>query len=139
MARRRGLVGMSREHFEQRWLRVFGDDIPVCQLKRYVRAQYIWHVFSWQLLDDDAYLTGEAAMAAFAQVSKENACCIQPFEDPCVLTLPEALRDPVHINRSCVEVYVVGQSWQWTYIKTHEGSLCGPYFMRLGANAVQKN
>ena len=139
MARRRGLVGMSREHFEKRWLRVFGDGIPAWQLKRYVKGQYIWHVFSWKLLGDDMYLTGEAAMAAFAQVSKENACCIQPFEDPCVMTLPAELRAPDNIDRSCIEVYVVGQNWQWTYIKTHEGDLCGPYYMCLAADNVQRN
>ena len=139
MARRRGLAGMSRECFEKRWLRVFGEGIPTWQINRYVRGQYIWHVFSWKLLDDAAYLTGEAAMAAYAQVSKENACCIQPFEDPCALTLPAELRDPDSIDSSCIEVYVVGQNWQWTYIKTHEGSLCGPYFMRCGRGSAQKN
>ena len=28
------------------------------------------------------------------------------------------------------EFYVVAKDYSWTYIKTHEGDLCGPYFMR---------
>ena len=28
------------------------------------------------------------------------------------------------------EIYVVSKDFTWTYIKTHEHDLCGPYFMK---------
>jgi len=28
-------------------------------------------------------------------------------------------------------LYVVAKDYSWTYIKTHENDLCGPYFMRI--------
>ena len=34
------------------------------------------------------------------------------------------------IDQKLTEFYVVAQDYSWTYIKTHEGDLCGPYFLR---------
>ena len=34
------------------------------------------------------------------------------------------------IDTELSEFYVVAKDYSWTYIKTHEGDLCGPYFLR---------
>ena len=34
------------------------------------------------------------------------------------------------IDSKMTELYVVAKDYSWTYIKTHEGDLCGPYFLR---------
>jgi hypothetical protein len=34
------------------------------------------------------------------------------------------------IDESLTEFYVVAKDYSWTYIKTHEGDSCGPYFLR---------
>ena len=35
------------------------------------------------------------------------------------------------IDSKMTELYVVAKDYSWTYIKTHENDLCGPYFMRI--------
>ncbi|MBQ2953719.1 MAG: DUF4275 family protein [Clostridia bacterium] len=129
---RRKIARIPRESLERRWLTVFGAGVPKKKLRRYVEDQYIWHVFSWELLPEGSYLTGSDAQAAFSRVNKAQAFCIQPFEEAHVRPLPEAFTDPMAIDAQCVELYVVASDFTWTYIKTHEGSLCGPYFMWCG-------
>jgi hypothetical protein len=38
------------------------------------------------------------------------------------------LQSPRMIDRLCTEVYITAADFSWTYIKTHEGDCCGPYF-----------
>ena len=136
MAKRIRIEGISRIGFERRWMRVFALGISKDDVKRCVSGQYIWHVFSYRLLDSSVYLQGEAAMEAFKHVDKEKAYCLQPFMRKKVLPLTDAHCDPAEINMNCGEIYIVPEDFSWTYIKTHEGDLCGPYFMRADKHAT---
>ena len=89
----------------------------------------MWHVFSWELLDKKAFLTGESAGNAYDKADKHNAKYIEWFEDDEAKDLTEELNSAKALDKM-TEIYVVASDFSWTYIKTHE-STCGPYFMKL--------
>ena len=123
------LEGISRRGFERRWIKVFVKGIARDDVRRCIEDQYIWHAFSYRLIDEKQYLEGEAAMEAFSLVEKINVYCLLPFMRKKVIQLPDEYRDPHLINMECGEIYVVPDDFSWTYIKTHECDFCGPYFM----------
>ncbi len=120
---------MTKKEFYNKWIEVFAKNIPEKDIKKYVKStgNYIWHIFSWELLTENQYLTGEKAKEAYDIIDKNGAVYIKWFEDNqtkdliCELNTAKALED-------FAEIYVVGKDFKWTYIKTHEG-MCGPYFM----------
>ncbi len=120
---------MTKEEFYNKWIEVFASNIPKKDIQKYVKStgNYIWHIFSWELLNENKYLIGEKAKEAYDKIDKKGAFYIEWFEDKhtkdmiCDLNTAKALDD-------FVEIYVVGRDFKWTYIKTHEG-MCGPYFM----------
>ena len=125
---------MHREFsaFEKEWMRTFAGGIPKEDISRFVvgTGNLIWHVFSWELLPEDAYLTGDPARAAFDAEDKTGAAYMEPFEDKkTALHLPpEELTSALLDERT--ECYVTAKDGAWTYIKTHEGDPLGPYFYR---------
>lgn len=121
---------MTRESFYTRWMRVFANGIPKKNIDQYVKAtgNYIWHIFSWKLLNEDRYFLGNEAKDAYDQIDKNGAMYIKWFDEKHTRVLTEDLYT-ANALEDFVEVYVVGQDFQWTYIKTHE-STCGPYFMK---------
>ena len=121
---------MRKEEFYNKWIEVFASNIPKNDIQKYVKStgNYIWHIFSWELLNENQYLIGEKAKEAYDKIDKKGAFYIEWFEDKhtkdmiCDLNTAKALDD-------FVEIYIVGKDFKWTYIKTHEG-MCGPYFMK---------
>lgn len=122
---------MDLTAFKNRWLNTFAPDIPAKDIKRYVvsTGNYIWHVFSWELLPDDAYLVGDAARAAYDQADKRGAMYIEPFGKGTTKSITWDL-DKASALDNMTEVYVVASDNSWTYIKTHENDWCGPYFLK---------
>lgn len=108
--------------FKKKWLEVFAKDISKSQKQKYLigRGQFIWHLFSWRLIDESLYLEKEAATKAFDKVDKNDALVYDPFESEF---------KELNELETMLEVYVVASDWSWTYIKTHEET-CGPYFMK---------
>ena len=45
--------------------------------------------------------------------------------------LPSWCDSAERIDEQFVEFYVISNDYSWTYIKTHEGDLCGPYFLKV--------
>lgn len=123
---------MNRNRFEKRWLQAYAADVSKEDIEKYVIAtgKYIWHVFSWNLLPKDSYLTGDSARAAYDVVDKTEAVCLKPFSQEGSRPLPKELTT-AHALDGLTEVYVVGKDYTWTYIKTHENDHCGPYFMEI--------
>ena len=122
---------MTRNEFLSQWLQSFACGIPKKDIEKHVKSKgnYIWHIFSWELLSENQYLIRNEARMAYDKVDKKDAIYVDFFEDKnpkditCDLKNAKALDD-------FVEIYVVGKDFEWTYIKTHEGDLCGPYFMQ---------
>jgi len=122
---------VTKNEFYDNWLKNFASDIPKKDIEKYVRAtgNYIWHVFSWELLDGKQYLVGDAARKAYDKINKNEAYCIEWFKDKITKKLSSDLYSAKALDE-LVEVYVTGKNFEWTYIKTHENDCCGPYFMK---------
>ena len=125
---------MELKEFEKKWLSCFAKDIDKKKIQKYVvsTGNHIWHIFSWELLPEGSYLVGDKARKAYNELAKyerENALYIEPFGIGESFALPwqdsvaEKLEDHT-------EIFVAANDFSWTYIKTHEGDYCGPYFCR---------
>ncbi len=121
---------MMKAEFYEVWLKNFASDIPISDIKRYVKStgNYLWHIFSWNLIPESRYQSGQKAKEAFDKADKRGSWYINWFKDDRAHQIVPELK-----NADCfdqfVEVYVVAKNFEWTYIKTHE-SECGPYFMK---------
>ena len=124
------VIHMTKNEFFSKWLEIFASNIPNKAIEKYVKAtgNYIWHVFSWELLDKNLYLTGEAAKKAYDNIDKREAVFIDWFEDEETKDITWDLKTANAFD-GFAEVYVVDKDFKWTYIKTHE-NMCGPYFMK---------
>ena len=122
---------MTRDDFYNEWLKHFAEGISKENIERYVvsTGNYLWHVFSWELLDEERFLVGDSAKDAYNKIDKDNAIYIDWFSDDDAGALPHELGAAEALDQM-TEVYVAAPDFSWTYIKTHE-IMCGPYFMRL--------
>lgn len=136
---------MNKDEFIKKWINTFASRLTFEQYEKYVDNAYIWHVFSFGLIDKNDYLEDDEARRAFDAADKTDAMYFLLFEDePCTKKLPEKFNTADKIENSeltyvdCVcagtpiymEFYVVSKDFSWTYIVTHE-DLCGPYFMNI--------
>jgi hypothetical protein len=125
---------MLIKDFEKKWMAFFANGIDQKAIQKYVvsTGNYIWHIFSWELLPKESYLTGDAARKAYNNLSKQQRECalyIEPFGDE--KTFCMSAQDPTAEKLDdYTEIYVAAADFSWTYIKTHEGDWCGPYFYR---------
>ncbi len=88
--------------------------------------------FSWDLLEPEAFLTGDNARSAYDNVDKSDCLFCDMFGPNGVTDkLLDEYRTSKEIDSNITELYVVASDYSWTYIKTHENDLCGPYFMKI--------
>ena len=122
---------MTKKEFYLKWLERFAVGIPVKDIKKYVvsTGNYLWHIFSWELIDKKSVLVGDNARSAYNKIDKRGAIYIRWFEDEKTHDITWDLNSAKALDEM-VEVYVVASDFSWTYMKTHEG-MCGPYFMKL--------
>ena len=120
---------MTKEEFYNKWIETFATNISNKDIHKYVKStgNYIWHIFSWKLLNENQYYIGENAKEAYDIIDKKGAIYIDWFEDEHTKDINLGLNTAKALD-DFVEIYVVGKDFKWTYIKTHEGA-CGPYFM----------
>ena len=125
---------MPQEEFTSQWLQHFAKGVTKDKLQKYVTNQYIWHIFSWKLLDSDSYLSGDAARSAYDSIDKSNCIFCESFGrrgKGVTNVLSEEYSSAKSIDSQVTELYVAAKDFSWTYIKTHENDLCGPYFMKI--------
>lgn len=63
---------ITKQKFIKPWLRHFAPNLTKKQFETHIKDQYIWHVFSYNLIAFDCLLAGDAARVAFNAVSKED-------------------------------------------------------------------
>ena len=61
----------------------------------------------------------------------EVICCDEYGGEGVKDRLPARYNTAEKIDKWTVEFYVVAKDYSWTYIKTHECDLCGPYFYKI--------
>ena len=122
---------MTKQKFINQWLRHFAQGIHKNQHKKYVKDQYVWHVFSWELIKPDGLLIGDAARQAYNDAMKTECIFCDIYNNGGVTDKLSPQYDTAEkIDENMTEFYVVAKDYSWTYIKTHECDLCGPYFLR---------
>lgn len=124
----------EKDLFLKKWLKTFAPEMTAEQYDRYVKGQYIWHTFSWDIISKEKYLKGEAARKAYDKADKSQAMCFKLWYDEKLSALTAEFDTAEKIESAdCPypEFYVVGKNFSWTYIATHEIECgCGPYFMK---------
>ena len=122
---------MTKQKFINQWLRHFAATLSNEQFEKYIKDQYIWHVFSWELIAFEALLTGDSARQAFDKEDKTNCICCDMYNGNGVSDrLAPEFDTAEKIDKELNEFYVIANDYSWTYIKTHEGDNCGPYFLK---------
>ncbi|MBR4288481.1 MAG: DUF4275 family protein [Clostridia bacterium] len=122
---------MTKQKFINQWLRHFAQGINKGQYEKYVKDQYVWHVFSWELIKPDGLLIGDAARQAYNEAVKTDCIFCDMYNNGGVTDKLSPQYDTAEkIDENLTEFYVVAKDYSWTYIKTHECDLCGPYFLR---------
>ena len=116
--------------FEKEWLYHFANHVSKSLLRKKVTGSgnFLWHIFSWEIIDKGKYLIGDSARKEFDKVDKSKAKYFLLWEDEPSLKFLEKEMDSEYIDKFS-EIYVVASDWSWTYMKTHEEE-CGPYFYR---------
>ena len=74
---------MTKSEFYSAWLSRFAKGVSKQNIEKYVisAGNFLWHVFSWELLDKKVFLSGDSAKQAYDQIDKHNALYIDWFED----------------------------------------------------------
>ena len=122
---------MTKQKFINQWLRHFAKGVSKDQLERYVKDQFIWHIFSWELINNENLLVGNTARLAYNKAVKTDCIFCDMFGNGGVTDKLSPQYDTAEkIDENLTEFYVVAKDYSWTYIKTHEGDLCGPYFLK---------
>ena len=122
---------MTKQKFINQWLLHFAQGINKSQYEEYIKNQYIWHIFSWELIKPDGLLIGDAARQAYNDAMKTECIFCDMYNNGGVTDKLSPQYDTAEkIDENMTEFYVVAKDYSWTYIKTHECDLCGPYFLR---------
>lgn len=124
---------MNVQEFEKKWLEKFAPHMTQEQYDSCYIDQYLWHVFSYEIIPREKVLTGDAARAAYDAADKEGAITIRLWDiskDIRTAEIIEKYKKAKPLDK-VQEFYVVDKDWKWTYVSTHENGWCGPYFCRV--------
>ncbi len=130
------------EAVQDRWLDAFASGVSEADMGRRVLAEgnYLWHIFSWNLVP---HLEGDAARQALAAVPDKDLYLFYkeypPKGAPLSRPVTKAELDGLPAGRGAVDGadwYVVDKGFTWTYVQTHEAD-CGPYFCRAQETGVE--
>lgn len=125
-------LSMTKQKFQKQWLRHFAPDITKEQFEKHIKDQFIWHAFSWELIDTEKVLTGKTARQAYNNEDKSECIFYDMFGNNGVTDKLSTDYDTAEkIDHGFSEFYVVAKDYSWTYIKTHEPNTCGPYFFKI--------
>lgn len=123
---------LTLRKFKSMFIKEYASDVPEDKLYKYVvsNGNYIWHLFSWELLSADKYLEGEEAKKAYDMCDKSNAIVYVEVPEGEFFKIKNTYMYSKEIEEQG-EVYVFAEDLSWVYINTHEESIgLGPYFIR---------
>ena len=132
----RGLLLFENE-LAGRWLQAFGIDRGVepgvLYEHVYAPGNLLWHVFSW---GGPPYLEGDEARRAFDALNYDTAHIFRDgYRREKGFDISEAgvtaKISSADLDKEQGDVYVTDKDFRWTYVRTHEDDLCGPYFCQL--------
>lgn len=89
-------------------------------------SDYLWHAFSYELLDG---LCGDDARVAFARFQLYEAILLSNWDDA-GFYISDASALTASNLEGIADVVLTSADLKWTYAKTHESDL-GPYFFKV--------
>ena len=122
---------LSDEALMEKWLSTFGKGVDKNMMEEHVTSygNHLWHLFTW---GEVPCLKGEDARKAFDELQYEEAI---RFYDGYASHIEKAsligkiTAKAVDKDRAS-DVYIVAKDFSWTYVRTHEEGICGPYFCK---------
>ncbi|MDN7228121.1 DUF4275 family protein [Planococcus liqunii] len=119
------------KYLRGQWEEQFAAHLSPKKKKEIYLQSYLWHLCSYE---ETAFLSGEAAVAAFEKQPKEK-CTIffELHDDAYLIENAVNLQAADLLLASGEDVYVMDWSGQWTFMNTHEKNL-GPYFIERKKN-----
>ena len=124
---------MKKEEFIRKWLNTFVPNMDEKTYKEITQNKYIWHVFSFGIIEKGKYLVGKKARNAFDLSDKTDAIVFQLWDEK---EYTKNMKEEFNSSKKLdilPETYIVSSDFSWTYISTHENDSqgLGPYFMKL--------
>ena len=122
---------LSDEALMEKWLSAFGKGVDKNIMEEHVTSygNLLWHLFTWGKVP---CLQGDDARKAFDELQYEEAI---RFYDGYSSHIEKAsvigkiTAKAVDKDRAS-DVYIVAKDFSWTYVRTHEEGICGPYFCK---------
>ena len=125
---------MDGKEIAEKWLSVFGKNVPEKIMGEHVRAygNFLWHIFTW---GEVSCLKGKDAKQAYDEVDCDNVLQFQGgyADSDHGIDVKELKRTRKRSSRTLDkedDIYIVADDFSWTYVHTHEWGL-GPYFCRI--------
>lgn len=122
---------MSEDELIKKWLKVFGKNVDKKLIEEHVTSygNLLWHLFTW---GEVPCLQGDDARKAFDELQYEEAI---RFYDGYAghiekVSVIEKITAKAVDKDKASDVYIVAKDFSWTYVRTHEIGLCGPYFCK---------
>jgi len=122
-------ITMSETELVNKWLAAFGAGVDKEILEKHVTSygNHLWHLFTW---GEVKCLQGDEAKKAFDELQYENA--IRFYDGYASRIEKVSVIDKISAKKVDKDpesdVYIVAEDFSWTYVRTHEEGLCGPYF-----------
>ena len=115
----------------EKWLAVFGKDVDKEMMEEHVTSygNLLWHLFTW---GEVPCLKGDDARKAFDEQQYEEA--IRFYDGYAghiekISVIEKMTARAVDKDRGS-DVYIVAKDFSWTYVRTHEEGILGPYFCK---------
>ena len=112
-----------------RWLSAFAEGVDKKMIKKHVTSEgnFLWHIFTWC---EVPCLEGDEARAAFDALEYTEALrATGGFSNKVKKGGIVGKLSALDVDEDLAEdVYIVAPDYSWTYVRTHEEGLCGPYF-----------
>ena len=120
---------MDNRTIINKWLSAFGKNVEPYILRNHVTAprNFLWHIFTW---GNVPCLEGEPARKTFDELRYTEAIIFYDGRSNSIegaSFVGKFSADEIDRDENG-DVYVVAKDFSWTYVRTHETGLCGPYF-----------
>lgn len=122
---------MADDALIKKWLSVFGKAVDKEIMKEHVTSygNHLWHLFTW---GEVPCLKEDEARKAFDELPYDEAIRFYNgyaghIEN--VSVIEKITAKAVEKDRES-DVYIVAKDFSWTYVRTHEQGLCGPYLCK---------
>ena len=118
-------------YLRRTWEDHFTGHLNTEEKKSIYLDDFLWHIFSYEKRE---CLQEEQADLAFNRVIKKSCYVFyQHSDDAFILENASLITVDDFVHEQDIyeqDIYVVDKEFNWTYVRTHETGLCGPYFSR---------